>query len=329
MSGLAHARRVLVTGAAGFVGANVARRLLSDGHDVHVLVGPSSDNWRLDDIMDDITVWNASLQDRDAVVDLISRSRPERVFHLAAHGAYSSQRSVERMVETNIVGTVNLVEACLRHDVATIVNTGSSSEYGYKDHAPSEREWVDPNSHYAVTKAAATMYCRYTSIASEIPITTLRLYSVYGPWEEPTRLMPRLAALGLEGKLPPLVSPSIARDYVHVDDVVQACLLASDADRTVLGGVYNVGTGVQTSLADLVEIARKTLNITSEPIWGSMADRDWDTDVWVCDSTSITADLGWSPEWNLTDGFAKFSAWLAEDDVRLTSIYRAARPQPA
>jgi nucleoside-diphosphate-sugar epimerase len=319
--------KVLVTGGAGFIGANVVRRLLNDGHDVHLILGPGTVNWRLSDILDDVTVWELGLEDREAVTNAVLKSRPDRVFHLAAHGAYSSQRSVERMVDTNVVGTVNLVEACLKVGVASIVSTGSSSEYGYKDHAPREDEWIDPNSHYAATKAAATLYCRYTSIASGTPITTLRLYSVYGPWEEPTRLMPRLVVLGLEGRLPPLVSPRIARDYVYVADVVDACLLAC-GDTQPAGGVYNVGTGRQTTLAQLVEIARTHFGVSAEPDWGSMPERDWDTDVWVCDPTSIAANLGWTARCSLEEGIGKFAEWLEADEGRLDRLYRQNQPVP-
>ena len=309
---------VLVTGAAGFVGANLVRRLVADGHRVHVLVPPRSNLWRLRDIVTDIAIWPAQLEDREAVENTVRRVRPAKVFHLAAHGAYPSQRDVERMVYVNVLGTVNLVEACLRVGVECIVNTGSSSEYGYQDGAPGESDRIDPNSHYAVTKAAATLYCRHASLSSGTPVTTLRLYSIYGPWEEPTRLLPTLVLHALRGELPPLVSPSVARDYVYVDDAVEACLAAARAD-VPRGSVFNVATGRQTRLAELVDIARSVHGVAAEPAWGSMPARSWDTDVWFGDPAAIATVLGWRASTPLELGYRRLACWF--DDPAHRSLY--------
>ena len=111
------------------------------------------------------------------------------------------------MLAVNMLGTVNLLTACLEVGFTGFVHTGSSSEYGFKDHAPREDEYLEPNSDYAVTKAAATLYCRQIAVDRGVNVTTLRLYSAYGPWEEPTRLVPTLIAKGLGGEIPELVSP--------------------------------------------------------------------------------------------------------------------------
>ena len=176
------ARRVLVTGAAGFVGANLARRLLADGHTVHVLLRPGSDPWRLEDIRQHLEAHEADLADEETIVSHCARLQPEWIFHLAAYGAYASQVDARRMVRTNVLGTSNLVNAALRVGFEAFVNTGSSSEYGLKDHGPSETEAIEPNSYYAVTKASATMQCQSIARRRRAPIRTLRLYSVYGPY---------------------------------------------------------------------------------------------------------------------------------------------------
>jgi nucleoside-diphosphate-sugar epimerase len=154
------------------------------------------------------------------------------------------------------LGTINLLQACLETGFESFVNTGSSSEYGFKDHAPPENEWLEPNSHYAVTKASATQFCRYTAQQYGVHVPTLRLYSVYGPYEEPTRLLPTLISRGMRGKLPPLVDGNVARDFVYVDDVKQAYLLAAQRTDVEPGAIYNVGTPVPTSIGEVVNIAR-------------------------------------------------------------------------
>jgi nucleoside-diphosphate-sugar epimerase len=208
---------------------------------------------------------------------------------------------------------VNLVEAGLRAGFAAFVNAGSSSEYGFKDHAPSEREWLEPNSHYAVSKAAATHVCRYTAQTRGVAIRTLRLYSVYGPWEEPARLMPTLVARGLRGELPPLVDPGIARDYVYADDVSDAFVRAAATSGQEPGAVYNVGSGVQTALGDVVEVARRVLGVAAEPSWGTMEARRWDTSIWVSDPRAIERALGWRAQRSFEDGFRRLVEWLRSE----------------
>ena len=217
------------------------------------------------------------------------------------------------MLETNVRGTVNLVRAGLETGVESFVNTGSSSEYGFKDHAPPEDEVIEPNSEYAVTKATATLYCAFMARAHAARIRTLRLYSVYGPWEEPTRLIPTLIVRGLHGQLPPLANPRVARDFIHVDDVCDAYLAAAADASAPDDAVFNVGTGVQTDLAGVVALTRRLLGVGEEPAWGTMPDRSWDTTCWVADTTRIREVLGWAPRHSLESGLAATIAWLRSD----------------
>jgi len=315
-------KRVLVTGATGFVGANLTRRLLVDGHEVHLLVRQGHDPWRIDDLRGEARAHEASLADAQALAATVARIRPDWVFHLAAHGAYPSQTDLDVIVQTNLLGTINLVRACVASGCEAFVNTGSSSEYGFQDHAPAETERLEPNSHYAVTKAAATLFCRYTAATADVPLCTLRLYSVYGPYEEPTRLIPTLVVRGLRGELPPLVNPRTARDYVHVDDVCDAYLLAAVGPHPESGAIYNVGTGVQTPLANVVATARRVLGIETEPAWNSMPPRRWDTAVWVSDPRRIQNVLGWRARWTFEQGFERVVDWF-RDNPPLLRFYEA------
>jgi len=316
-------RRVLVTGAAGFVGAALARRLLADGHDATLLLSPEGDDWRIAELRDDARVLAVDLRDAEAVAGAMRAATPEWVFHLAAHGAYSWQRSLGRMIETNVAGTANVVEAALDAGAEAVVNAGSSSEYGLQDHAPGERELPEPNSAYAVTKAAATLYCGWAARSRRAAVTTLRLYSAYGPWEDPRRLVPTLVACGLEGRLPPLADPAIARDFVFVEDVLEAFLLAAEGARAGEGAVYNVGSGVQTTLKQLVKTARRALGVSERPAWGAYPARDWDTSVWVADPRRTEAELGWRARTQLADGLRATASWLV-GDPEVAVRYRAA-----
>ncbi len=314
-------KRVLITGASGFVGANLCRRLLRDGHDVHLALRPGYRSWRIDEIKDQVRLHLVDLADAEAARTLVQAVRPEWIFHLAVHGAYSTQTDIAEMIRTNLTATVNLLESCRQIGFEAFINTGSSSEYGYKNHPPREDEWLEPNSEYAVTKASATLYCRFLARKLQLPVRTLRLYSVYGPYEEPARLIPALAIHGLEGKLPPLVHPAIARDYIYSDDVNEAFVLAATRPGQEPGVVYNVGSGCQTSLAEVVAAVRQRLPIPEEPRWGSMPERKWDTGIWVADSTKLQQDLGWTPRTTFAVGFAKTVEWLRQNPEML-SFYR-------
>jgi UDP-glucose 4-epimerase len=305
--------KVLVTGAGGFVGANLAASLAHAGHDVVAWIRPESPTWRLDHLEDAVEVVPVDLLDGEAIDVGVRSARPDWVFHLAAHGAYSWQRDAELIMQTNLVSTVRLLAACQRHGFSAFVNAGSSSEYGFQDHAPREHELPEPNSDYAVMKAAATLHCRFVAQRDDVHVVTLRLYSVYGPWEEPGRLMPTLVARGLEGHLPPLVSPDTPRDFVSVRDAERAFLIAAERTGVERGSVFNIGSGRQTPLREVVEVARAEMDVEEEPEWGTEPQRSWDAAVWVADSEKASKQLGWVAEDDLPTGFARLAEWLREN----------------
>jgi len=306
-------KTVLLTGGTGFVGANLARRLVHDGHRVHLFVRQGFQNWRLRDIEPEFQYHPLDLSDYSQVLQNIEQICPQWVFHLATHGAYSWQNDIHQMLRTNVNGTVNLLEACCSVGFETFINAGSSSEYGFKNFPPSEREWLSPNSNYAVTKAFATQHCRYTAISRDENIITLRLYSIFGPFEHPERLMPTLITHALENKLPPFVDPKIARDYIYIDDVLSAFLQACSQKGIERGAVFNVGTGKQTTLAELVELVTEIMNVNAEPQWGTFRNRNWDTETWVANIERIEKQLNWQPENTLRQGISKFVNWFKEN----------------
>ncbi len=260
--------------------------------------------------MADCKVHILNLGDIDQVHAEVTTARPDWIFHLAAFGAYSSQTSLHQMVETNVIGTANLLDACVDVGFEVFLNTGSSSEYGIKNYAPNEDELLEPNSTYAISKAAGTHYCHYVARTRNLPLATLRLYSVFGPYEEPTRLIPTVIVEGLQGKLPPLVNPNVARDYIYIDDVINAYLLAAKNPMVITGQIYNIGSGSQTTLEQVVEHARQIMPNLKEPVWGSMKDRKWDTSIWVADRSKITLHLRWEPTFSFADGFQQTIDWF-------------------
>jgi len=314
-------KRVVITGATGFIGANLSYRLLQEGHTLHLFVSEDFTKWRIESLCDDVNLHKIDFQNKDDLRNTIKKIQPDWVFHLAAYGSRPTQFDLTQTVQTNISGTINFVEACVENGFEVFVNTGSSSEYGFKDHAPSEKERLDPNSYYALTKAFATLFCRHMAQRFHLCISTLRLYSVYGPYEDPARLIPKLILCGLKGELPPLVSPNVAHDFIHVDDVIDAYMLAAENRQQEQGAVYNVGTGRQVLMHQVVDIARRVMNIPKEPEWGSMGNRNWDTHTWVADNRLIKKKLDWYPRYDFESGFRQTHAWF-QDNPNLLDIYK-------
>ena len=163
------------------------------------------------------------------------------------------------------------------------------------------------------------MLGRYHATRTTMRIATLRLYSVYGPWEDPHRLIPSVIVRGLGGAWPPLVAPDVARNFVYVDDVVDAFVEAAASAKT--GSVYNVGTGAQTTLQQVVDLASRALPITAKPHWNTMQPHAWDTSTWVADPAAIAVDLRWRPRHTFEQGFCRFIEWFRSQTDRL-EVYR-------
>ena len=258
--------RFFVTGATGFVGAVLARKLADLGCDVHLLVRDNANRWRLRDVENAFTFHRGDLTDLEGLRKIVSNVRPTVVYHLGVHGAYPFQTDADETILTNVFGSWNLLKACSDADYKVFVNTGSSSEYGSKPHAMRETDVLEPNSYYAVAKSAQTLVCRHTARADKRPINTFRLFSVYGPYEEPSRLVPTVIRNCLEGRELKMVSPETARDFIYVEDVVDAYLRIDELSRHC-GEVFNIGTGMQSTVRDVVEASARATEASPKVSW--------------------------------------------------------------
>ena len=270
---------------------------------------PSSTPWRLNGIEDGVAVHPVDITDAARVEDVIQRIRPTIVYHLATHGAYHYQNEPEPILLVNVTGLWNVVRACSKVGFDLFVNTGSSSEYGAKSFAMRETDVLEPDSFYAVAKSAQSLLCRHVGRSTRQAIVTLRLFSVYGPYEEPTRLVPRLMMAAIEGKPIDMASPTTVRDFVYVDDVVDV-YMRIDALRRLAGEVVNVGTGAQTSLAQRVEALGQVVGAPIDARWDRMEPRGWDTDVWVADVSKLRKSIGATPPTGIREGLAASLAWF-------------------
>ena len=198
---------ILVTGASGFVGSRLVRRLVKTGADVHVFLRSSSDTRRLGDVPGHMERHGADLTDPSSLRTTVRRVRPRTVFHCASWGGHPGQTDAAAIFGTNLVGTFHLLAACEEAGFDRFVHIGSSSEYGMKTAPMSEEDEPAPVDAYGASKAGATLWCRAAAISRGLPIVTLRLFSPYGPWDDPARLSPRRPgpfSMGAPRNSPPL-----------------------------------------------------------------------------------------------------------------------------
>ena len=299
---------ILITGAAGFIGSNLTRSLLTKGFEVNIIIRNKTNTWRINDIIKDIKIHTVDLSDEIKVRKIINQIKPRTIFHLAAYGAYPYQNEMEVIKLINLDCTINLLKACENVGFKIFVNTGSNSEYGIKNSAMKESDLLKPNSYYSVFKSAATLYCQYESITKKIPIITLRPFHVYGPYEEKTRFVPVLIANLLKGKCPPLVSPNIKRDMIYINDAIDFYITVAK-NKIELGGVYNLGTGIEYSIQDIVNTAIDIIGVDVEPSWNTMENRSWDHEKWKADMTLVKNTYKWVPKINLFNGLEKTIQW--------------------
>jgi polyisoprenyl-phosphate glycosyltransferase len=301
---------ILVTGASGFVGANLYKRIAAFRSDVYAVVRREK-GWRLTEVPDEKII-AADLNDHAAAKNLVAALRPQTVLHCLAYGAYSFEEDANLIYETNVVSLVNFVELLSKAGFAAFVHAGSSSEYGTRCSGPNENTLCEPNSHYSVSKVAAANYIYFGGKTRQLPCVNLRLYSVYGPLEDTSRLVPSLMRKALDGQLPPFVDPRTSRDFVYVDDVCDAFIVcAAKMNPDLYGESINIGSGAKTTIKDLAELTRTMFAISNEPKFGTMEGRTWDLADWYADARKAKDALGWEATTSLEDGLRTTSTWVA------------------
>lgn len=306
-------RRVLVTGASGFIGSHVVRQLVAGGARVFAMASSVSalTPERLADVVDDIEIVEANLNDQSSLEHIVAGVRPELVMHLAAftHVGKSFYR-IDENVQTNIQGTVNLLKA-LAGQYERLVYVGTGEVYGDAPVPFREDGSVSPVSPYAVSKYAAERYCRMFHQAYGWPIVCMRPLNGYGPWQSTDRIIPEIILAGLQGKPLRMTEGRQSREFTYVEDLadafVRALLVAN-----INGEVINVGTGEERSMRDLALTILRLLGNPIEPEFGALPYRP--TEVWRMfgDNSRARDLLGWTPVHGLEAGLRRTIEWYRE-----------------
>ncbi len=298
---------ILVLGASGFVGNNLFRLLYKHRNDVY---GTKSHTWawRLDGFPETNVIATDLLVEYN-MVKLLDTVKPRVIFDCVAYGAYSFEKDYRLIYRTNFNLVTRLLEELCKRDNVRYIHAGSSSEYGDNGAAPAEDVALTPNSHYAVSKTAVSDLIYYYGKRLRLPCANLRLYSVYGPYEDASRLIPTVVAKGVKGEYPPFVDPAISRDFVFSDDACEAFVDAAlNLEEKNFGESFNIGTGIKTKIADIAHAAKEIFGIKTEPSY-AMASREWDITEWYADPRKARECIGWTPQTSLRDGLQKTVAW--------------------
>lgn len=302
--------KVLITGASGFVGANLTRKLLREGYEVHIFSQPLSNNWRLTDILPKLNVYTVDLLQEKRLKELVRQINPEAIFHLAAVGVFGGiLPSEKKLIKTNVLGTVNLINACNEVDYKCFVNTGSSSEYGPKHKPMKETDICEPMSAYAISKLTSTLYGSFIAKIQNRPIVALRLFSPFGPFDSPERLIPSVIIKALRNENILLSNPRGVRDFIFIEDVVKVYLKLINQAVKLKGEIFNVGSGEETSVSKVVNIIYQLTKSKSKLKWGEIPPRPWDITHWQSDTKKIQRFLNWKPRYTIKKGIKKTIQW--------------------
>jgi nucleoside-diphosphate-sugar epimerase len=290
--------KVLVTGATGFIGSHLTQRLIREGFEVGILKREKSDVWRIKDLLDKIVTYDVDLRDTQEVSKGVSDFRPDVIFHLATYYAVEHKpQEIPLMVDTNVLGTINLLEASKESMVKLFVNTSSCFVYKESENKLRENDDLSPLNIYALTKIQAEQACSFYAEKYGLKTITFRLFPPYGPADHERRLIPYVIKSLLEGEKLKMTTGKQRWDFVYVDDIVDAYFkLLSVSDLPQKHEIFNIGTGNAVSVREVVSRIKEIIGAGLEPEWGAIPHRK--NEVWfICADISKTETfLRWQPK---------------------------------
>jgi nucleoside-diphosphate-sugar epimerase len=309
--------RILVTGAAGFIGANLLRILVATGCEPQGIIRPGGHPWRLMDLVGKIPLHEVDLTDGHALEAVFARQCPEYVFHLATpRGNTEGMRN--KMLHFQVETSQCLCRLAGKYEVRRLVVTGSSLEYAPSISALSENSVISPLTWHGVTKAIAYLLFQHVALTENLPIVLLRLFHVYGPWESAHRLAPTAIRSVIADSPLLLTKSGIRRDWVFVEDVCEALLVA--AEKGLNGNVFNIGSGVETANEDFISCVELVMGRPVRLATGYHHRRITDAEHRCADITLARDLLGWEPRHDLEAGLRRTLLWYQNNPDAWSSL---------
>ncbi len=320
MAGKKDKQKILLTGASGFVGANLAQALHGSGHEVHALMRANSESYRLRqkafEGLPAGQIHEGGLENAPSLRRLLKTLRPDVVMHLAMHGGNPGQTDAARTREVNVEGTRHLLEAMEEAPNAAFIHTGSSSEYGDSAQPMREGQECRPSSEYGKTKLEAAQRVQRWAREKNRRAGILRLFSPFGPYDHGFRLIPTVILACIRQEDLTLSSPSPMRDFVHIKDVIgayEALMRKLEGSTFPSGEIFNVGSGEQHSVKEtaeaIVRISGRKIRIT----YGQASARGAESQHWQADISKSQKMLLWKPKFSFEEGLKESYAWYKQN----------------
>lgn len=314
-------RRVLVTGGEGFIGSTLVDHLLAAGAEVRAYVHykPYGSAGYLAGREDDVDIVAGDVRDGERVSEAV-RGR-DTVFHLAALiGIPYSYVAPESYIQTNVIGTYNVVNACRRHDVSRMVHTSTSETYGTALTVPIKEDHpLQPQSPYSASKIGADMMALSFKHSFDVPVAVIRPFNTYGPRQSARAVIPTILSQLHAGSTEiKLGSTTPTRDFNYVDDTARGFIAVAESDRA-LGHVVNVGSGREISIGDLAELLVSVSGSDAKVVTDDSRIRPDNSEVerLLCDNTRAREWCGWEPQVPLEEGLRRTSEWVRDHLDRL------------
>ena len=295
--------KILITGAAGFIGANLTRKLIKTENEINILIKETSDLWRINDIISNCNVHKTDLKKVDDVKNIVKKINPELVYHCAGHGIYHSQKDSAEIFSTNILGTFNLLAALNEsNNLRRLVNLGSFFEYSTNP--------IDP---YIISKITQTKLVEHFFKEKKLPVITLRLFTPYGKFDSPGRLICDLMMALIRNKPLEILSKHTKRDFIYIDDVITALETASQ-QLDIDGEIIDIGTGNEISVEEIVNTSNRLSDNELVINWNDTKQRDVDIlDENIFLGRQQTQKLNWKPSTSLENGLQRTIEWYKEN----------------
>jgi len=320
-------KQVLVTGAGGFIGSHLTEELVRLGAKVRVFLRYNSQNRQglieclPKDIQGSLDIFWGDLRDPQSVAKAVSGIRI--VFHLGALiGIPYSYLNPLGVVQTNVVGTANILNACKDHQVEKLIHTSSSEVYGTAQYAPiNEVHPLQGQSPYSATKIGTDTLAESYYRSFALPVAILRPFNTYGPRQSTRAIIPTIITQALTRERINLGSLEPRRDFTYVTDIVDAFLRIGRC-QDALGQTINVGSGQELSIRDLVKrissILKKDVRIECEPV--RVRPKKSEVERLICDNRRAKEILQWEPKVALDEGLSKTIRWISENLDRFHDI---------
>lgn len=323
-------KKILVTGADGFIGSHLVERLVAQGAKVKAFVYYNSFNswgW-LDTLprqtMNKVEIFAGDVRDPNGV--LKATEKADVVFHLAALiGIPFSYHSPDSYVDTNIKGTLNVLQAARKNGVKKIVHTSTSEVYGTAQYTPiDEAHPINPRSPYAATKSAADELALSFYRSFDLPVVILRPFNTFGPRQSARAIIPAILSQICAGRdTIKLGNMQSTRDFNYVSDTVEAFLKIAEADQAV-GQIFNAGSNTEVSIGELVNliqsIVKKKIKVVTER--ERLRPAKSEVERLVCNAGKLRSVCGWESRVSLEQGLKFTLAWLRKNINRYkTDIY--------